>query len=120
MLRKAMKADVLEIAELMRLSVLEVFPRFHDERETAAAARYLTEPDTVLIDDRTYFVYETDGQVVACGGWSKRDKRDNGSGATPSDDRLLNPDRRVGFSRPPSRAFVTAESGSRDGRVGFS
>lgn len=90
-LRMAMRPDVPEIAELMRLSVLEVFPRFHDERETAAAARYLTEPDTMLIDDGTYFVCETGGQLVACGGWSKRDKLYAGSGATPSDDRLLDP-----------------------------
>jgi N-acetylglutamate synthase-like GNAT family acetyltransferase len=91
MLRKAMRSDVPEIAELMRLSVLEVFPHSHDERETAAAARYLTEPDTVLIDDGTYFVHETDGQLVACGGWSKRDRLYTGSGATQSDDRLLDP-----------------------------
>jgi len=82
---------VPEIATLMRLSVLEAFPRFHDERETAAAARYLTEPDTVLIDDGTYYVHEADGQIVACGGWSKRDKLYTGSGAAPSDDRLLDP-----------------------------
>lgn len=76
----------------MRRSVLDVFPRFHDERETRAAARYLTEPDTVLIDDGTYFVHETDdGQLVACGGWSKRDKLYTGSGDTPTDDRLLDP-----------------------------
>jgi GNAT superfamily N-acetyltransferase len=90
-LRKAARSDVPEIAALMRLSVLEVFPRFHDERETAAAARYLTEPDTVLIDDGTYFVHEADAQIVACGGWSKRDKLYTGSGAAPSDDRLLDP-----------------------------
>jgi N-acetylglutamate synthase-like GNAT family acetyltransferase len=90
-LRRATRSDVPEIAELMRRSVLEVFPRFHDERETAAAARYLTEPDTALIDDGTYFVCAADGQLVACGGWSKRDKLYTGSGAAPSDDRLLDP-----------------------------
>lgn len=79
------------IAVLMRQSVLDVFPHFHDERETAAAARYLTEPDTVLIDDGTYFVHEADGQVVACGGWSRRDKLYTGSGAAPADDRVLDP-----------------------------
>jgi GNAT superfamily N-acetyltransferase len=82
---------VARIAELMRLSVLDVFPHFHEERETAAAARYLTEPDTALIDDGTYFVHETGAQLVACGGWSRRDKLYTGSGATPSDDRLLDP-----------------------------
>lgn len=90
-LREATRSDLPGIAELMRLSVLEVFPHFHDERETAAAARYLTEPDAVLIDDRTYFVHETDGRIVACGGWSKRNKLYTGSGATPADDRLLDP-----------------------------
>jgi N-acetylglutamate synthase-like GNAT family acetyltransferase len=90
-LRSAVRSDVPGIATLMRRSVLDVFPRFHDERETAAAARYLTEPDTVLIDDGTYFVHEADGQLVACGGWSRRDKLYTGSGAAPSDDRLLDP-----------------------------
>lgn len=91
MLRLAVEADVPGIAALMRQSVLDVFPHFHDEVETAAAATYLTEPDTVLIEDGTYFVYEGDGQVVACGGWSKRDKLYTGSGAAPTDDRLLDP-----------------------------
>jgi len=90
-LRAAERSDVPEIAALMRQSVLDLFPLFHDERETAAAAQYLTEPDTVLIDDGTYFVHEADGQVVACGGWSKRDKLYTGSGAGPTDDRVLDP-----------------------------
>jgi GNAT superfamily N-acetyltransferase len=90
-LREAVRSDVPKIGALMRQSVLEVFPRFHDERETAAAARYLTEPDTVLIDDGTYYVHEAGGELVACGGWSRRDKLYTGSGAAPSDDRLLDP-----------------------------
>lgn len=90
-LREAVRSDVSGIAALMRQSVLDVFPLFHDESETAAAARYLTEPDTVLIDDGTYFVHEADGQLVACGGWSKRNKLYTGSGAAPSDDRMLDP-----------------------------
>jgi N-acetylglutamate synthase-like GNAT family acetyltransferase len=90
-LRQAVRSDVPEIGALMRQSVRDVFPRFHDERETAAAARYLAEPDTVLIDDGTYYVHEADGQIVACGGWSKRDKLYTGSGAAPTDDRLLDP-----------------------------
>ncbi len=91
MLRAALRSDVPAIAVLMRRSVLELFPRFHDERETAAAARYLTEPDTVLIDDGTYFVHEAGGEIVACGGWSQRDKLYTGSGAAPADDRMLDP-----------------------------
>jgi GNAT superfamily N-acetyltransferase len=91
LLRPAVEADVPGIGALMRQSVLDVFPLFHDEVETAAAARYLTEPDTVLIEDGTYYVHEANGQIVACGGWSKRDKLYTGSGAGPTDDRLLDP-----------------------------
>ena len=91
MLRTATRADVPALSVLMRRSVLDMFPAFHDERETEAAARYLTEPDTALIDDGTYYVYEVDGEIVACGGWSKRDKLYTGSGAAPTDDRLLDP-----------------------------
>jgi GNAT superfamily N-acetyltransferase len=90
-LRAATPSDVPAIAALMRQSVLDVFPHFHDEHETAAAARYLTEPDTVLIDDGTYFVHEAGGRVVTCGGWSRRDKLYTGSGTAPSDDRVLDP-----------------------------
>jgi GNAT superfamily N-acetyltransferase len=90
-LRAATRADLPAIGELMRRSVLEVFPLFHDERETAAAARHLTEPDVVLVDDGTYYVHEAAGEIVACGGWSRRDKLYTGSGAAPADDRLLDP-----------------------------
>lgn len=94
-LRAARPSDLPAIARLMRQSVLDLFPAFHTESETAAAARYMTEPDTVLIDDGTYFVQEAAGAVndgiVACGGWSKRDKLYTGSGAGATDDRLLDP-----------------------------
>lgn len=90
-LRDAVSADIPAIATLMRQSVLDAFPHFHNDTETAAAARYLTEPDTVLIDDGTYYVHEADGQLVACGGWSRRDKLYTGSGAAPGEDRLLDP-----------------------------
>lgn len=90
-LRAATSDDVPAIGALMRRSVLELFPHFHDARETAGAARYLTEPDTVLIADGTYFVHEAGGELVACGGWSKRDKLYTGSGAAPTDDRMLDP-----------------------------
>lgn len=90
-LRAATPTDVPQIEDLMRQSVLDVFPAFHDETETAAAARYLTEPDTVLIEDGTYYVHAVGEEIVACGGWSKRDKLYTGSGAAPADDRLLDP-----------------------------
>jgi GNAT superfamily N-acetyltransferase len=90
-LRVAVRADVPALGALMRRSVLEVFPLFHDEHETAAAARYLTEPDILLIDDGTYFVHEAADEIVACGGWSKRDRLHAGALAATTDGRLLDP-----------------------------
>ena len=45
----------------------------------------------MLIEDGTYFVAEADGALVACGGWSRRDKLYTGAGATGDDTRLLDP-----------------------------
>jgi GNAT superfamily N-acetyltransferase len=75
----------------MRASVLELFPRFYDERQTASAAVHIGHLDMQLIDDGTYFVHEAGGEIVACGGWSRRSKLYTGSGAGEDDDRLLDP-----------------------------
>jgi GNAT superfamily N-acetyltransferase len=75
----------------MRESILALFPRFYDERQTASAATYIGDVDLTLIEDRTYFVHEAGDEIVACGGWSRRDKLYTGSGAAEGDARLLDP-----------------------------
>jgi GNAT superfamily N-acetyltransferase len=45
-----------------------------------------------LIEDGTYFVHTVGGEIVACGGWSRRSKLYSGSGAERDhDERLLDP-----------------------------
>jgi GNAT superfamily N-acetyltransferase len=92
-LRTAVAADSAQIAALMRASVLEIFPGFYSPCQTAAAAAHIAVLDPVLIADGTYFVYETDGRLVACGGWSRR--RRLFAGPPPDDDAadLLDPAR---------------------------
>ena len=90
-LRLATRADDAAIGRLMRTSVLELFPRFYDVRQTRSAAVHIAHLDTSLIDDGTYFVHESDGGIVACGGWSKRDRMYTGSVDGADDGRLLDP-----------------------------
>jgi len=89
--RLALPSDAPRISALMRASILDLFPRFHDERQTASAARYIGELDMALIEDGTYFVHETGDEIVACGGWSRRDRLYTGSGDREGDARLLDP-----------------------------
>lgn len=89
--RQAVVADVPRIAGLMSDSARELFPLFYDRREAASAAVYLTNPDTVIIEDGTYYVYEHDDEIVACGGWSRRQKLYTGSGTQEDDERRLDP-----------------------------
>jgi len=73
-MRLARPEDAPAISALMRASILELFPRYHDERQTASAAEHIGELDTALIEDGTYYVHDEGGEMVACGGWSRRDK----------------------------------------------
>jgi GNAT superfamily N-acetyltransferase len=75
----------------MRASILSLFPRFYDARQTASAAVYIGELDLTLVEDGTYFVHEAGDEIVACGGWSRRDKLYTGSGDADDDARLLDP-----------------------------
>ncbi len=75
----------------MRASVLDLFPAFYSARQTASAAVHIAHLDEQLVSDGTYYVHEEDGEIVACGGWSRRDKLFTGSGPGASDDRLLDP-----------------------------
>lgn len=90
-LRLAASDDVPQIAALMRESVLALFPTFYDERQTASSARYIAHIDPLLIEDGTYYVHEFGGEIVACGGWSRRGKLYTGSASHGDDDRLIDP-----------------------------
>jgi GNAT superfamily N-acetyltransferase len=83
------EAELLE--RLMKASTRELFPLFYDEAQTASAVEFVAVVDRRLIEDGTYFAIEAGGEVVACGGWSKRGKLYTGSGDAAGDDRLLDP-----------------------------
>ena len=89
--RTATPDDTAAVDTLMKASAAVLFPRFYDERQAASAVRYVAQADPLLLDDGTYFVLETGGEIVACGGWSRRDRLYTGSGDAGDDARLLDP-----------------------------
>ena len=90
-LRLATAADADTIDELKKASIRDIFPNSYDARQTAAAVQFVGSVDQTLIEDGTYFVIDVDGVLVACGGWSRRDKLYTGSGDAAGDARLLDP-----------------------------
>ncbi len=89
--RRARAEEAAAIDSLMKASTRELFPHFYDERQTASSVEYVASVDRLLIDDGTYLVVEVGGELIACGGWSRRDRLYAGSGECDADARLLDP-----------------------------
>ena len=90
-MRIATPDDAGEIERLMKASIAAIFPAFHTPEETASAVEQIGRLDMALIEDGTFYVHEDDGEIVACGGWSRRNKLYTGSGVGQDDGRLLDP-----------------------------
>jgi GNAT superfamily N-acetyltransferase len=90
-LRIATLDDEEAVECLMKESGEVLFRRYYDERQAASAVRFVCEADPLLLRDGTYFVLESDGEMVACGGWSRRDRIHTGSGDSDDDARVLDP-----------------------------
>ena len=88
-LRVAKAGDRSAIDALMKASTRDLFPAFYDERPTASSVEHIAHVDPVLIADGTYFVLEAGGEIVACGGWSRRDKLFSGTSEQEGRDRFL-------------------------------
>ena len=82
----------------MQTSIRHFFPVYYEEPQVQASLRYVGVPDRDLIADGTYYVAEDDEGLVACGGWSKRDKLYSGSDDA-GDSRLLDPAREAAHLR---------------------
>jgi len=74
----------------MRVSILDLFPRFYDVRQTVSAAVYVGHMEMTLIEDRTDSCMRSAARCRV--RWrSRRDKLDSGSGEGEGDGRLLDP-----------------------------
>ena len=91
-LRLARPEDEGAIDALMKVSGAALFPTAYDAKQAESMVRFVSQVDGMLIEDGTYFVLETGGEIVACGGWSRRDKLYTGGAGDGADsERLLDP-----------------------------
>lgn len=69
--RLARRADIPALRALMDAAIGELQAPFLTG-EQIASSRLIMGIDTQLIDDGTYFIVESDGEIAGCGGWSRR------------------------------------------------
>lgn len=88
--RLATRGDVPLLVPLIDAAIAELQRGFLTERQIQSS-RAIMGIDTLLIDDGTYFVVESDGQLAGCGGWSRRATLYGGDHSSGRDAALLDP-----------------------------
>jgi N-acetylglutamate synthase-like GNAT family acetyltransferase len=90
-LRRAQTSDVAEIQSLIARSARQLSAPYYTPAQAEAMIWHVFGVDSQLIADATYFVIETDAQLSACGGWSKRRTLFGGDQTKTGPDPLLDP-----------------------------
>lgn len=91
-IRLATTDDIPALRQLIEDSVRGLSVDHYSSRQIESALREVFGVDTQLILDETYFIAETDGQIVGAGGWSKRTTLFGGDNSKSGRvDSLLNP-----------------------------
>ena len=111
-IRLALVGDIPALRELINESVRALSNGYYTEIQIDSALKNVFGVDTQLILDETYFAAEVEGQVVGCGGWSKRNTLFGGDQAkTGENDNVIAP----GESAARLRAFYVHPKWSRRG-----
>jgi GNAT superfamily N-acetyltransferase len=91
LLRLALPADVPALEALIARSAHALSVGFYTQPQIDAVTREVFGVDSQLVADGTYFAVESDGEIVACGGWGKRSTGYGGDQAKSKPERLLDP-----------------------------
>src|SRR5438552_8236513 len=91
--RLAKDDDIAQLEQLIPLSVRALQAPYYSSAQMEAALGPIFGVDRQLIRDGTYFVAERDGEIVACGGWSKRKALFGGDHGRAGEDVALDPRR---------------------------
>lgn len=91
-IRPAVASDIPALKELIPKSVRLLSANYYTAEQVESGLTYIFGVDTQLIEDGTYYVVETEGEIVGCGGWSKRRTLYGGDQAKAEIDSLLDPE----------------------------
>jgi GNAT superfamily N-acetyltransferase len=93
-IRLAGRDDIPTLQGLISQSYRTLGAGHYSPRQIESALVYLVGSDAQMIDDRTYYVAEVDGQIAGGGGWCKRRKLMGGDEIRDAgNDELLDPTR---------------------------
>lgn len=90
-IRPARVDEIPVLEHLIARSVRALSVGYYTPRQIELALVHVFGVDSQLIADDTYFVAEADGQLAACGGWSKRRTLYGGDQMKAGEDNLLDP-----------------------------
>jgi predicted N-acetyltransferase YhbS len=90
-LRLACDGDIPELEAVIGRSVRELQSAHYSAAQMEGALGSVFGVDRQLIRDKTYFVAEQDGAIIACGGWSKRESLFGSDAKRAFEDALLDP-----------------------------
>ena len=110
-IRKARLDDRDEIQKLIAASARGLSQTYYSNDQIETAITDVFGVDTSLIADETYFVAEHDGELVGCGGWSKRKTLFGGDQFATRDTTELDPQ----FEPAKIRAFFIHPHWARQG-----
>jgi len=91
MIRLATFQDIAELKKLLDLSVRGLSTEHYTSSQIDSALKYIFGIDTQLISDSTYYIFEIDGIIAGCGGWSMRKTLYGGDQHKELQDALLDP-----------------------------
>jgi len=89
--RKAHLDDRPAIQQLIKESARSLSREHYSEQQIEATVATVFGVDTNLIVDGTYFVAESNGELIGCGGWSKRKTLFGGDQYSTRDASYLDP-----------------------------
>jgi GNAT superfamily N-acetyltransferase len=91
--RLALESDIAALEKLIALSAHGLGASYYSAAQLEAALGTVFGVDRQLIRDCTYYVVEAEGELIGCGGWSKRKTLFGSDNQTNRDDTELNPKR---------------------------